>query len=111
MLQDIYYQYKGAAMMLFRREGDEVVFRGTAFLVHTDGYLLTAAHLITGRAELMVLPAEESSGFVPVATESVAPIAVEVRQIDRKRDIALLKFMEDGTYDKLYEKWFGTSPK
>lgn len=28
-----------------------------------------------------------------------------------KVNIALLKFMEDGTYDKLYEKWFGTSPK
>ncbi len=28
-----------------------------------------------------------------------------------KVNIALLKFMEDGTYDKLYEKWFGASPK
>ncbi|MFP4350712.1 MAG: glutamine ABC transporter substrate-binding protein GlnH [Thermodesulfobacteriota bacterium] len=28
-----------------------------------------------------------------------------------KVNIALLKFMEDGTYDKLYEKWFGTAPK
>jgi len=28
-----------------------------------------------------------------------------------KVNVALLKFMEDGTYDKLYEKWFGTSPK
>jgi glutamine transport system substrate-binding protein len=25
--------------------------------------------------------------------------------------ITLLKFMEDDTYDKLYEKWFGTAPK
>jgi glutamine transport system substrate-binding protein len=28
-----------------------------------------------------------------------------------KVNIALLKFMEDGTYAKLYEKWFGASPK
>ena len=28
-----------------------------------------------------------------------------------KVDISLLKFMEDGTYNKLYEKWFGTAPK
>jgi glutamine transport system substrate-binding protein len=28
-----------------------------------------------------------------------------------KVNIALLKFMEDGTYDKLYEKWFGAAPK
>jgi glutamine transport system substrate-binding protein len=28
-----------------------------------------------------------------------------------KVDISLLKFMENGTYKKLYEKWFGTAPK
>jgi len=28
-----------------------------------------------------------------------------------KVNIALLKFMEDGTYAQLYKKWFGTSPK
>ncbi len=28
-----------------------------------------------------------------------------------KVNIALLKFMEEGTYAKLYEKWFGESPK
>lgn len=28
-----------------------------------------------------------------------------------KVTITILKFMEDGTYDKLYQKWFGTSPK
>jgi glutamine transport system substrate-binding protein len=28
-----------------------------------------------------------------------------------KVTITILKFMEDGTYDTLYKKWFGTSPK
>lgn len=28
-----------------------------------------------------------------------------------KVTITILKFMEDGTYDKLYQNWFGTSPK
>ncbi len=28
-----------------------------------------------------------------------------------KVTITLLKFMEDGTYNELYEKWFGTAPK
>ncbi|MBS3754483.1 MAG: trypsin-like peptidase domain-containing protein [Desulfobacterales bacterium] len=95
MLQDIYYQYKGASMMLFRKEKDEVAFCGTAFLVHADGYLLTAAHLITGQDELMVAPMEEAAGFVSVSAESVAPISVEIRQIDRQRDIALLKFVQE----------------
>ncbi|HMA67724.1 MAG TPA: hypothetical protein VKO20_07880, partial [Desulfosalsimonadaceae bacterium] len=82
MLQDIYFQYRNACMMLFRREADQVAFRGSAFLVHPDGYLLTAAHLITGKYELMVVPMEESADFTAVHTETVAPISVEVRQMD-----------------------------
>ncbi|MFW5901661.1 MAG: S1 family peptidase [Thermodesulfobacteriota bacterium] len=95
MLQDIYFQYRNACMMLFRREADQVAFRGTAFLVHPDGYLLTAAHLITGNYELMVVPMEESTDFTEVHTETVAPISVEVRQIDRERDMALLRFTQE----------------
>ena len=95
MLQDIYYQYKGASMMLFRRDKEEVVFCGTAFLAHSGGYLLTAAHLITGQDELMVVPVEKTAGFVSVSAESVAPISVEIRQIDQQRDIALLKFVQE----------------
>ncbi|MFO7931340.1 MAG: S1 family peptidase [Thermodesulfobacteriota bacterium] len=92
MLQDIYFQYKGATMMLFKREGEEVSFRGTAFLIHPEGYLLTAAHLTTGLTDLMVVPMEEHYGFTPVRDETVAPIEVEIRQVDRGSDIALLKF-------------------
>lgn len=95
MLQDIYFQYKVACMMLFQREGEEVAFCGTAFLVHSEGYLLTAGHLITGNQELMVVPADESDGFTPVRTETVSPIPVEVRQLDKDRDLALLKFKQE----------------
>jgi ABC-type amino acid transport substrate-binding protein len=28
-----------------------------------------------------------------------------------KVTITILKFMEDGTYNKIYKKWFGTEPK
>jgi serine protease Do len=92
MLQDIYFQYKNACMMLFRREGEQVTFRGTAFLVHPRGYLLTAAHLITGKYELMVVPGDTQQGFIPVHTETVTPYGVVVRQMDRERDLALLQF-------------------
>jgi serine protease Do len=92
MLNDVYFQYKNACMMLFRREGDQVAFRGSAFLVHPDGYMLTAAHLITGQYEHMVVPPDEESGFAAAHIDRVTPIAVEIRQIDRQRDLALLKF-------------------
>ncbi len=35
----------------------------------------------------------------------------EGSDLREKVNITLLKFMEDGTYDKLYEKWFGVAPK
>lgn len=95
MLQNIYFQYKGATMMLFKREGEAVSFRGTAFLIHPGGYLLTAAHLITGLTDLMVVPMEEHAGFTPVRDETVSPIEVEIRQVDRESDIALLKFCDE----------------
>ncbi|MCF8024399.1 MAG: serine protease [Desulfobacteraceae bacterium] len=95
MLQNIYFQYKGAAMMLFKKEGEQVAFRGTAFLIHPRGYLLTAAHLIIGITDLMAVPMEEHPGFAPVREETVAPIPLEIRQIDRERDLALLKFGQE----------------
>ncbi|MFW6082064.1 MAG: S1 family peptidase [Desulfosalsimonas sp.] len=95
MLQDIYFQYKGATMMLFKREGEAASFRGTAFLIHPGGYLLTAAHLITGLTDLMVVPMGEHPSFAPVRGETVSPIEVEIRQVDRGCDIALLKFRHE----------------
>ena len=32
-------------------------------------------------------------------------------ELREKVTITLLKFMEDGTYNELYEEWFGTAPK
>jgi len=32
-------------------------------------------------------------------------------ELREKVTITLLKFMEDGTYNELYKKWFGTAPK
>jgi glutamine transport system substrate-binding protein len=32
-------------------------------------------------------------------------------KLREKVTITILKFMEDGTYNKIYKKWFGTEPK
>jgi len=32
-------------------------------------------------------------------------------ELREKVSITILKFMEDGTYNKIYKKWFGTEPK
>ncbi len=95
MVQSAMWKFRGSCMMLMRREGKQVVYLGTAFVVHRDGYLLTAARLIgdgTETSELVVAPADLEHTFAPITIETVAPLPVVVAQIDRQRDVALLRF-------------------
>lgn len=79
-------------MMLMRRQaGREVTFLGSGFLVHPDGYLLTAARTVGDEGELVVVPPELSDGFVSVTREEVSPVPVEVVSRDMAHDVALLK--------------------
>ena len=81
--------------MLMRREGKQVAYLGTAFVVHRDGYMLTAASLIADgseTSELVVAPADLSQVFAPITIEAVAPLKVVVVQMDREHGIALLRF-------------------
>lgn len=95
MMQHVYQRFRGGCMMLLNREGNEVVFLGTAFLVHEEGYLITAAHLLHSHKDLMVEPFTMSAEeFVPLSFETARPISVSVVQTNQDRDIALLKFPE-----------------
>jgi serine protease Do len=68
---------------------------GTAFLVHPEGYLLTAAHLVADEVELVAVPYQPVEGFAPLTTENVHPISVSVAQVDAARNVALLKLEAD----------------
>ena len=95
MPEHVYQRFRGGCMMLFSRDGEEASFLGTAFLVHEKGYLLTAAHLIRRRTELMVEPLETSAEqYVPVRYETVRPMGVVVVSKDVERDLALLRFKD-----------------
>ncbi len=92
MFRDLYARFRGGCMKLFRREGEEVAFIGTAFLVHSEGYLLTTAHILYSRENLMVAPAQDFDDFSPMSAETVVPLPADVVAIDKDRDQALLKF-------------------
>jgi serine protease Do len=95
MLEKVYQRFRGGCMMLFSRDREEASFLGTAFLVHEKGYLLTAAHLIRRRTELMVEPLDTASEqYVPVRYETVRPMSVVVVSKDAERDLALLRFQD-----------------
>ncbi len=95
MIESVMWKFRGSCMMLMRREGKQVVYLGTAFVVHRDGYLLTVARLIPKQedeGELVVAPPDLEQVFQPITQETVAPLRVVVAQIDRENDVALLRF-------------------
>jgi len=105
MLQSVTAKYAGGCMMLMRREGNDVHFLGTAFFVHRDGYLLTAAHNFNPEDQLVAVPAEETGEFTPMTLERVDPIPLQVVRVDPDRDAALLKLepeMEIGVPGRIF---------
>lgn len=95
MLKDVHLSFRGGTMMLFSQAGEEVSFMGSAFLVHSQGYLLTCAHLLYQTDGLMVLPPEDLEVFQPMRTKTISPLPAKVVGMDSERDVALLKFEEN----------------
>jgi serine protease Do len=100
MFQDIYLRYRSGCMGLyFMDDLNQLVFLGTTFVVHPDGYLLTAAHAIapavTMQKELMVVSVPPEEDFLPMISSSFRAVPVNIAQIDKEHDIALLEFTDD----------------
>jgi serine protease Do len=92
MLQDISQKFAGGCMMLVRKKENAVVFLGTAFLMHDDGYLLTAAHLMQDDPEgLMVVRGVNPDDFVPISLDTVSAMSVSVSAVDEVHNVALLE--------------------
>jgi serine protease Do len=91
MLQSVSHKFRSGCMMLARQRGDAIEFLGSTFLVHTQGYLLTAAHLVASTEGLVVVPSEPSDEFLPMTAERVAAMPVSLVARDNDRDVALLR--------------------
>ncbi len=94
MLTTVSRKFAGGCMMLMKKEKEQLLFLGTAFLVHHRGYLLTAAHNFTEKDELVAVPPYSNIDFIPLTTERVSSLPVEPAQTDIEHDVALLRFKE-----------------
>ena len=85
-------KFTGGCMMLMRQEECGASFLGSCFLVHTEGIILTTSHLFGENHDgLSVVPyAPETTDFQTIRREHVRSIPVEVVNVDKERDIALL---------------------
>ncbi|MBM9603904.1 S1 family peptidase [Desulfopila inferna] len=92
MLETVFKKFHNGCLMVFRRDTDTVLFLGSAFLVHSGGYLLTVSHILPSEGQLMVVSGETMSNeFTPISQEMVASIPVSIVRRNRERDVALLK--------------------
>ncbi len=95
MVQAVAQRFQGSCTMIMRREGEEVTFLGSGFLVHSEGYLLTTARTVAQDTNLVVVPPALDELFPPVTQDKVAPVPAEVVARDAARDVALLKLTPD----------------
>lgn len=108
MLGTVFQKFSGGCMMVFLRDGEDVRFLGTAFLVHGEGYLLTVSHTLPQQGQLIVVPAAQGNDFIPISQETVTSIPVAVVRRDLDRDIALLK-MEQRIDMQMPDHFIGTA--
>jgi serine protease Do len=93
MYKNTAMKFSSGCFLLVRKKGNSVFFLGTAFLIHEEGYLLTAAHLLENNKDnLMVVKPLEPDGFTQVSFDTVSAIEVEAIEIDSVHNAALLKF-------------------
>lgn len=85
-------KFIGACFILLRKRENSVVFLGTAFLVHDQGYLLTATHIIENDFEnLMVARTQNPEEFSRLSLDEIAAVSVDVVKTDSYHNVALLK--------------------
>ena len=105
MFKNISQKFSGSCFLLVRQREDAVLFLGTAFVIHEDGYLLTTSHLLEDNFEgLMAARPNNPENFSPLSMDTVPAIPLEVVKVDHKDNTALLKFarnMKIGTPDHL----------
>lgn len=93
MFEHISQKYSGGCFYLLRQREDSVVFLGTAFLVHGEGYLLTATHLLEENHDnLMAARASKPEEFSPLSLDTVQAIPLDVVKADLTTNTALLRF-------------------
>ena len=93
MYKNISQKFSNGCFLLVRMKEDSVVFLGTAFVIHEDGLLLTASHLLEDNYEgLMAAKPNNPEDFSSLSMDTVPAIPLETVKIDNAHNTALLKF-------------------
>ena len=88
MLETVSQRFQGSCMMIMQQSETEVSFLGSGFLVHPEGYILTAARILPEGGSLSAVAPIVGEGFLPVTRDEVAPIPLQIVSRDLARDVA-----------------------
>lgn len=91
MHQSLIQRFENSCLMVMDQQQDGYAFVGSAFVVHGDGYLLTAAHILESAQNPVLVTPAQPGVFTPMTVESSHTFPVEVAQSDTSRNISLLK--------------------
>lgn len=106
-MENVFRKFAPLCALVMKPSGDSVEFLGTAFAVHSSGYLATAAHVVKGQGKIVISPSSDATGF-QAASQKLRCIDTSVVEMDEKNDVALLKF-NDPVGLKLTGELFGDS--
>jgi len=91
MYQTLIQRYENGCQMLMDQREDGYHFLGASFIVHPNGYLLTAPHLLKEAKSPVVVHSAQPGVFTPLAVDNASTLPVRPVQIDESRGVALLK--------------------
>ncbi len=93
-------KFSGGCFYLLRKKDESVVFLGTAFIAHKEGYILTASYLIgDDYSGLMAGRTDNPEEFTSLSLDRVQAVPLEVVKADHTTNTAVLKFSKNVVLD------------
>lgn len=94
MLRNIVTMHsQGCVKIVKKTDNNNVMFLGTGFLCHNNGYIATCAHLINLTDKLAMVQPQPINTFNPLIQSKVNIFDLRVVQFDPQNDVALLKII------------------
>ena len=97
MHQNLIQRFENSCLMVMDQQADGYVFLGSAFLIDSEGYLLTAAHILENAHNPILISPAQPGVFTPLIVESSHTYSFSLVETDPEHNVALLKM--EGTWE------------
>lgn len=95
MYRNLSNRWADATVMVLKKKEDSVQFLGSGFLCHSNGYILTCAHLFSLSENIVMASSGPINNWNEMTKEKVHTNDLQVVQYDPINDVALLKILSN----------------